>query len=105
VQITISGSEGPCSVNGSAHGAAGVTDGNLTVRTDGTKHPYLPHMAWGGESVPTTISGSDSSCHGQGDLPLNGASWAWLDSPANSNSFAFDGSARNPNSEGADRDV
>ena len=93
VQVTISGSEGPCSVNGSANGTAGVTDGNLMVRTDGAKHPYMPHMAWAGESVPITLTGDPNVCHGQGDLPLNGADWAWLDSPADSDSYAFGSSA------------
>lgn len=92
VHIAISGSEGDCSVSGSADGAAGATDGNLMVRTDGAKHPYMPHMAWGGESVPTTLTGP-AGCSGHGDLPLNGASWAWLDGPADSSSFALEGSA------------
>jgi len=93
MHITVSGSEGDCSVSGSADGTAGATDGNLNVRTDGAKHPYEPLMAWGGESVPITITGADPSCHGQGDLPLNGASWAQLDTPASSNSFTLEGSA------------
>jgi hypothetical protein len=92
VHVTISGSEGDCSVSGSADGAAGATDGNLTVRTDGTKHPYEPLMAWSGISVPITLTGSDS-CSGAGDLPLNGAYWARLDSPTNSSSFTLEGSA------------
>lgn len=92
VHVTISGSGGDCSVSGSADAAAGATDGNLNVRTDGTQHPYEPVMAWGGVSVPITLTGSDS-CSGAGDLPLNGAYWARLDSPATSNSFALEGSA------------
>jgi hypothetical protein len=92
VHVTISGSGGDCSISGSADAAAGATDGNLNVRTDGTRHPYEPVMAWGGASVPITLTGSDS-CSGTGDIPLSGGYWARLDSPANSSSFALEGSA------------
>jgi hypothetical protein len=92
VHVSISGSEGDCSVSGSADAPFSATDGQLSVRIDGDKPKYQPIMGWSGQDVPTTLSGS-VSCNGSGDIPLSEAAWARLDSPAQSTTFTLSGSA------------
>jgi hypothetical protein len=92
VHVSIGGSQGDCSVSGSADVPFSLTDGQLSVGIDGKPYRYQPILTWAGQNVPITLSGSDS-CKGSGDLPLSEGAWARLDSPASSDTFTLEGSA------------
>ncbi len=91
VHIDISGSQGDCSVSGSADDSV-TPSGQLTVRIDGDKHDYQPTLPWSGENVTTTLAGS-VSCNATADLALTEGSWAVLDGSASSDTFTLEGSA------------